>query len=76
MVFVPFGMTTSAVGLDMLLGKTLFPSDGAAAQSQYGWRQDNAAWAYRLRVSPGGNSLTAALMCVCKVCCDNRKHTI
>jgi hypothetical protein len=45
MVFVPFGMTTSAVGLDMLLGKTLFPSDGAAAQSQYGWRQDNAAWA-------------------------------
>jgi hypothetical protein len=45
MVLVPFGIVTVTVWAVMLVGSTLFPSDGSAAQSQYGWRHDIAAWA-------------------------------
>lgn len=68
MVFVPFGVVTVTVGLVILLGNTLPPSDGSAAQSQYGCRHESAALAYRLRVAVSVNSLTAALMCVYKIC--------
>lgn len=45
MVAVPLGNVTSTVFAVRQLGNTLSPSVGGVAQSQYGWRQETAAWA-------------------------------